>query len=338
MAAVASRIATRRSLVAVVWVLAVVLPAGLGLSDFTMQNIDLAVIYAILAVSLNLVFGLAGQLSLGHGALFAIGAYASGIITTNWGQPFLLGLLGAIVAGAAAGLLIGAPSLRLRTHYFAFATLAFAAIVTLVIVNLQTLTGGSDGLTGIPLAALFGWQIQGLTGFYYLALAFLALTLAISVNVHRSRLGRALTALREDELAARASGLNVSALKLIVFVISAVLAGVAGSLFAHLSGFVSPDSFGLDTSVLLVAMVMVGGLGTITGGVIGGVLLTLLPEWLRFSQAYYGMIYGAVIALLVVFLPGGIVGIVQDVATRAGRRPAGRPSGTARARLWRQRG
>jgi branched-chain amino acid transport system permease protein len=317
---------TRQAALALILVVALVVIPALPLSTYTLQNINLAVIYAVVALSLNLVFGFAGQLSLGHGALFAVGAYTSAILTAKHSQPFLVALGCSLAAGVLAGLLIGGPSLRLRSHYFAFATLAFASIVNLVIINAPGLTGGSDGLTGIPPASIAGFEFSQLVHYYYLALAVLALAVVVSANIRASRLGRALVAIREDELAAQASGLNVSLYKLLAFVVSAALAALAGSVYAHQSAFISPDVFGLDLSILLLAMVVIGGGGTIAGVVVGAVLITLLPEWLRFSSGYYGIIYGAVIAVLMIFLPGGLAGVARSVRDAvAARRGADRP-------------
>jgi branched-chain amino acid transport system permease protein len=288
----------------------------LPLSTYTLQNVNLAVCYATVALSLNIVFGFAGQLSLGHGALFAVGAYTSGILTARYSWPFVPALACALAAGALAGLLIGGPSLRLRSHYFAFATLAFASIVTLVIRYAPSLTGGSDGLTGIPQASVAGYELTALIDYYYLALAALVLAVVVSMNIRGSRLGRALVAIREDELAAEASGLNVSFYKLLAFVVSAALAAFAGSVYAHQSSFISPDAFGLDLSILVLAMVVVGGSGTIAGVVVGAALLTLLPDVLRFSSGYYGIIYGAVIAVLMIFMPSGLAGAARALRDR----------------------
>jgi branched-chain amino acid transport system permease protein len=307
-------------LAAVAFVVVPLLP----LSTYALQNVNLALCYATLALSLNLVFGFAGQLSLGHGALFAVGAYTSGILTARYAWPFLPALACALLTGALAGLLIGGPSLRLRSHYFAFATLAFASIVTLVIRYAPSLTGGSDGLTGIPQASIAGFELTRLVDYYYLALVVLVLAVVISVNVRGSRLGRALAAIREDELAAEASGLNVSFYKLLAFVVSAALAALAGCVYAHQAAFISPDVFGLDLSILLLAMVVVGGSGTIAGVVVGAALLTLLPEVLRFSSGYYGIVYGAVIVVLMIFLPSGLAGIARAVRDRLALRRGNR--------------
>ncbi|HEX6022413.1 MAG TPA: branched-chain amino acid ABC transporter permease [Solirubrobacter sp.] len=297
-------------------VIALAVVPALPLSTFTLQNVNLAICYATVALSLNIVFGFAGQLSLGHGALFAVGAYTSAILTARYSWPFLPALASALVAGALAGLLIGGPSLRLRSHYFAFATLAFASIVTLVIRYAPSLTGGSDGLTGIPQASIAGYELTALIDYYYLGLAVLVLAVVVSANISGSRLGRALIAIREDELAAEASGLNVSFYKLLAFVVSAALAALAGSVYAHQSAFISPDVFGLDLSILLLAMVVVGGAGSIAGVLVGAALLTLLPEVLRFSSGYYGIIYGALIAVLMIFAPAGLAGVMRGLRGR----------------------
>ncbi len=300
--------------------LAALCPPLLGLGRYSLQLLDIALVNVILVLSVNLVFGMAGQMSLGHAGLFAAGAYASAILTVTYKQPFLVGLLAAVAAGTLSGLLIGAPALRLKGHYLAFATLGFGEIVRLVILNLPTVTRGHDGFPGIPAPLLFGWRVRTLGQQYYLLLAAVLLTIWISDNVRRSRLGRALTAVREDELAAQVAGLNVSLLKIFAFCLSAGLAGLAGSLYAHLFTFISPDVFSMDLSIGVIAMLMVGGYGTIGGSILGAIVLTLLPEWLRFSKAYYMFIYGAGIVAIMAFLPGGVVGAAGRLWTNL--RPA----------------
>lgn len=299
---------------AVLLVICLALPA-FDPSRYTMSTLNVTLIYIIVLISLNMLFGLAGQVSLGHGALFAVGAYTSAFVTATLHQPFVLGMLSAIFTGALAGVLIGAPALRLKSHYLAFATLAFGAIVQLLIVNIPSITHGSDGFTGIPPPSLFGWELKTSGEVYYLLVAFALFAMGLMWNVKRSRLGRALESIREDELAAQVAGVDVAFHKIFVFVTSSALAALAGGLYAHLFAFISPDVFGLGLSVQLFAMVIVGGAGTILGSVIGAVLLTLLPEWLRFSKASYGVIYGLGILFLVIFMPDGVVGGAGRLAT-----------------------
>lgn len=284
------------------------LPPALGLERYPMQLLDIALVNALLVLSLNLVFGLAGQMSFGHAGFFAIGAYASAIVTVTLHQPFLVGVLAAIILGGAAGILVGAPTLRLKGHYLAFATLGFGEIVRLTILNWPSVTHGQDGVVGIPSPVLLGWQVRTVGQYYYLLLGAVLVAIVISRKIQYSRLGRALAAIREDELAAQVAGVDVASHKILAFTISAGVAGLAGALYAHLFSFISPDVFSMDVSISLVAMLMVGGAGTLGGSVIGALVLTLLPEWLRFSKAYYMILYGVGIVVMMIFLPDGAVG------------------------------
>lgn len=304
------------------WIVTVLLalslaPPALDLSRYTMSNINITLVYVTVLISLNLVYGLAGQLSLGHGALFAVGAYTSAFMTATLSQPFLVGVAASLLTGAVAGVLIGAPSLRLKSHYLAFATLAFGEIAQLLIANVPSVTHGSDGFSGIPAPSIFGLEIKAAGELYYLLLAFALVAMAVMWNIKKSRLGRALEAIRQDELAAEVAGVDVPFHKIFVFVTSAALAAVAGSLYAHLFSFISPDVFSLGLSVQLFAMVILGGAGTITGSIIGAALMTLLPEWLRFSKASYGLLYGLGILVLMIFMPDGVVGGVRRLWDQA---------------------
>ena len=308
------------------------LPPAFDISRYTMTNINITLVYVIVLISLNLVYGLAGQVSLGHGALVAVGAYTSAFMTATLKQPFLVGLMASIFTGGVAGLLIGAPSLRLKSHYLAFATLAFGEIAQLLITNLPSVTHGSDGFSNIPPLMIFGFAFTSVGEIYYVLLAFVLLAMGIMWNIKRSRLGRALEAIREDELAAHVAGINVSYYKIFVFVVSAAMASAAGSLYAHVFSFISPDVFGLSLSVRLFAMVIAGGAGTISGSIIGAVLLTLLPESLRFSKASYGLIYGLAILFVMIFIPDGVVGGVRRLwAYSFNRNAAARTQATREA-------
>ena len=298
-------------------VVLIIIAAGLlpllPFDNYWMENLDVALVYVILVLSLNLAYGFAGQLSLGHAGLFAIGAYVSAIVTVTYHQGFIVGLGGALAAGLVAGAMIGAPSLRLRSHYLAFATLGFGAIVQLSIINLPKWTGGSDGFVSIPSPVILNWSVDTVWRYYYLLLAFVILVGLMSINIQHSKLGRALIALREDELAARQVGVNTATLKIFIFVVSAGIAALAGSLYAHLFTFISPDAFSFTLSIQLVMMMIVGGAGTISGSIIGAVVVTLLPEILRFSQAYYGVIFGLSVLVVVAFMPDGIVGLCRKL-------------------------
>lgn len=279
-------------------------------SNYMMRLVNLALVFAILAISLNIVLGYAGQIALGHAGLFGVGAYTAALMTT--GQSGLLFWPAFIAAGIVtgiAGLLIGIPTLRLKGHYLALATLGFGEIMRHIFFNWRAVTHGMDGIGNIPAPSAGLFNIQGEARFYYLAGIVLAVVMLMTHRLGRSKYGRMLAAIRDAELAAGTSGVEVSRLKIIAFFISAVLAGFAGSLYAHLMSFISPDVFVFDVTAQVLMMVLIGGIGTTWGPVLGAVVLTFLPELLRVSKAYYQLIYGAGIAVMIIFLPTGLLGL-----------------------------
>ncbi|MCF8033182.1 MAG: branched-chain amino acid ABC transporter permease [Desulfarculaceae bacterium] len=280
-----------------------------------------AVINIILAVSLGIIVGYIGELSLAHGAFYGIGAYTSALLMVKLGLPFVAAFPLSVVSAGFMGLIIGIPSLRLSGHYFAIATLGFQGIVVLLIINLVDLTRGPMGLPGIPSPGtleIFGWTISfgDKLAFYYLAFAVMIVVLILVRNLLRYKFGEAFIATREDSLLAASLGVHPRNCRMLAFVVSTALAGAAGSLYAHYTMFISPDSFTLGESIYLVTMVIVGGRGTIVGPVVGAVLLTALPEVLRFAGDLQFVIYGLMLMLVVIFLPKGIVGLVEQTKQR----------------------
>jgi branched-chain amino acid transport system permease protein len=272
---------------------------------------DLAMIYAVVALGLNLLMGYGGQISVGHAAFFGIGAYVSAILSVDFGWSFWTALPMALAVSAAFGLLLGLPTLRVRGHYLILATLGFGEIVRLVLQNWQQVTKGPTGIVGIPPVNLFGVVLQSERQFYYLALVFLVLALLTTWRLVRTRMGRELISVRDNELAAELMGVDTVRVKLFAFGTSAAFAGVAGSLYAHMSGSISPDVFTFEVSVAVLIMVMLGGAATIFGPVLGALLLTALPELLRDFKEFYLLFYGVGILLLSIFLPNGLAGLVQ---------------------------
>jgi branched-chain amino acid transport system permease protein len=284
---------------------------------FVAHYMDLMVfvgIYSIVTMALCLLMGYAGQISLGHASFFGLGAYMSGVITTRYGvNPWLCLLMGMAIS-AIIGLIIGAPSLKLRGHYLAMATLAFCIIITIVFNQNVAWTGGPDGLAFIPGLSVMGHPLDSIAKYYYLVWSFVLMTLLLSLNIIRSRVGRALRSIHGSELAAGAMGVNVAKYKIWVFVFSAVLASIAGSLYAHYLNFINPASFDLFVSIKLLIMIILGGMHSLWGAIVGAALITFLGyEWLHYFEDAEVMIYGIIILAIIIFLPGGLVSIPGKV-------------------------
>ncbi len=286
-------------------------------SAYGIVLLNMALMYTIVVIGLNFVYGYGGFFSLAQAAFWGIGAYTAALLTTDWKMGFLVGMLGAAVVTSLCGLLLGLPTLKLRSHYLTLATLAFAEVVRLVLMNTEWLTHGAQGIRGIPPAAVGPLVFSDAYRFYYLNLLVVVLAILFSVRFRHSRLGRALEATRDDELAARASGVNVTYCRVLAFTLSALMAGLAGGLWAHFSAYISPETFDLFATIRFVSMLLIGGAGTAIGPVIGAFFLTYLPEWLRFLEAYYMAIYGLAIVLILVFAPRGLVGLVEGLIARA---------------------
>jgi branched-chain amino acid transport system permease protein len=284
-------------------------------------------IHTMLAVALNLLLGYAGQISLGHAGFFGLGAYISGVLTSAYGlNPWLVMPLAAMAVGAAA-FLIGLPILKLKGHYLAMATLGLGIIIYIVFNETVDLTGGPSGLSGIPNLTIRDIVFDSDLKNYYLIWSFTLLVVLLSINLANSRIGRALRAVHDSEVAARVAGVNARLLKVQIFAMSAVISSFAGSLYAHTMTFISPTSFGFNFSVELLTMVVIGGLGSIYGSFLGAALLTLLPEILREAHDYDIIIYGALLVIMVMFMPGGLVRGVPEIF----RKLTGRKGGTSNA-------
>lgn len=263
-------------------------------------------INACVVVGLNLLIGYTGQISLGHAGFFGLGAYASAILTTRWGWP----PLAALAAGAAAtGLLafaVARPILKLKGHYLAMATLGLGIIISIVIVNEAAWTGGPDGMALGPLAA-FGVELSGERAWYWLLAGVLLLVTWLALNLIDSPAGRALQAIHGSEIAARVAGIDTTAFKVRVFVLSAVLASMLGSLHAHYVGFLTPGIAGFFHSIELVTMVVVGGMASVYGSLVGALVLTLLPQLLSALEGWETVAFGAILMLTMIFLRRGLV-------------------------------
>ncbi|MFP3999874.1 MAG: branched-chain amino acid ABC transporter permease [Desulfobacterales bacterium] len=296
----------------------VLLMPHLVLNDYYIGVLVFSAFNCLACIGLCLLMGYAGQISLGHGAFIAIGAYSSGILTTATGwSPWTAMAAGALVSMAIA-FAVGVPTLRLKGHYLAMATLGFASIVHIVAVAATEFTGGPAGLLGIPRISLFGYSLDSDISYYYFAWFAVVIGLYFAFNLIHSRVGRGLRAIHGSEDAACAVGVNINAYKIQIFAISAVYASVSGSLYAYYVNYIDPGPFDVMHSVVLVTMVAVGGLRHLWGAVIGAVLLSLLPELLSMAAAplqvigiayqpdYDILVYGGILLLIMMFLPEGL--------------------------------
>ena len=284
------------------------LPFWLG-SPYHLHVAIMAGIFTILALSLNLLLGYTGQLSLGHAAFFGIGAYTSALLTLRLECSVWLGLLAAALAAALAGWAIGRLALKVRGAYFVLVTISFAGVISLVSVNWMDLTNGPLGLPGVPAPELARFSLRTKSAYYYLVLLAAAASYLVCHRLVHSRLGRAFLALRENEALAESVGVDPTRTLVVAAVVSAAMAGVAGALYAHYTRFVSPEVFLFSYTVTMVIMVVAGGKGTLLGPVVGALLFTVLPEALREAMAWQWQMlaYGVLLVLLVFFLPRGIV-------------------------------
>jgi branched-chain amino acid transport system permease protein len=295
----------------------ILLPLPLFLYNaYTQFVINVMAINVILAVGLNIVKGFAGQVTVGHIALMAIGAYSSAVLSTKLGFPFWIALPSAMVITALAGAIVGIPSLRLEGAYLALATLGLAESVRIFISGTEFL-GAAVGYENIPPPYIGSWSLENHRAYYYVAMPIALLGLYFSFSILSSDIGRAFKSIREDPLAAAASGVNVPKYKVIAFVISALYAGCAGSLQAHMApGFLHPNNYTINEMITLLLMVVFGGIGHIWGGVIGAIVVTLIDDFTRDYYQYRMLVFGAVIVLVVMFMPRGIGGIIDDVLMR----------------------
>jgi|UniRef100_A0A7V6DQR6 branched-chain amino acid transport system permease protein len=264
-------------------------------------------IFIILAVSLNLIIGYAGQVSLGHAAFYGIGAYASTLTAMNLHAPYPLAVASAMVFTGLCGLALGLPTLRLKEDYLAIVTLGFGVIIDLCMRNMD-ITGGPDGIVGVPTPSILGVSFRAPLLYLILVVLGVSFTLLVTHLLVTSYHGRALKAIRDHEITAQVMGINSPAYKVAIFALAASLAGLAGSLFAHYIQHINFESFGLHTSILIVCMVVLGGMGSMVGSVLGAVILTVLPETLRQFQAYQDLIYGGLLVALLALRPQGILG------------------------------
>jgi len=305
------------------------------LKNYGIYLLSYWLVYVIANMGLNLTVGYAGQKSLGHAAFFGIGAYTVAILMKA-GVSFWLGLPLAMFGCFAIGLAVGFPALRVQTIYLAFATLGFNTAVWLVLRNEEWLTGGTFGINGIARPWFFGIDLEGSLAYYYFVLGVTVLLGAAMWGLLRSPWGKAFTALRDNPIRAESLGISVQAYTLLSFAIGAVYAGIAGALFASLVQFIEPAPFAVGTSFMMYLMVVVGGPGYFFGPLLGSAVGVLLPEWLRFAQAWYLFVFGAAVVLLMLWLPDGLLSIPDRIRAKRQAKEASAARTAAAAKLGTQ--
>lgn len=283
---------------------------------------NLALINLILIASLNLLMGYGGQISLAHAGFFGLGAYASGILNVKYGLSPWMGLPAAALVAGVGALVIGIPALRLRGHYLAMATLGWNAILVVFFTQLVDLTGGPNGLLGVAPFSLFGHALDTEMSVFPLVWAVAFLTMLAILHLLHSRIGRAVRAVATNELGAEAVGIDSFRTKLVVFVLSAAMAGIAGSLYVHVNQYASPETFGIAPSIMLLVMVAIGGAGTFFGPVLGAIVYTAVPQLLLDYEDAELMLFGLGMLVVLILFPGGLAGIPAAFGRLVRRRKA----------------
>lgn len=286
-----------------------------------LYHYDLAILVGINAtvvIGLNLLVGYAGQISLGHAAFFGLGAYSSAVLTSRYEWTPLLALAAGVILVGVIAFVIARPILRLKGHYLAMATLGLGMIIYLVITSEAWLTGGPDGID-VPMLEVFGFQVASEQSWYWIIAAILVLTYWLALNLIDSPVGRALRAVHGSEIAATTAGIDVTGYKVLIFVVSAVVAAFMGGLYAFYSGFVTPSLAGFMHSMEFVVMVVFGGMASVIGSVVGAVILTLLPQFLTSFADYEWLAYGAILMLVMIFMPKGLVPTLEGWLRRWSR-------------------
>lgn len=290
-----------------------IIPVALTGNPYHLFVVNTILVFAMLAVGLQLVLGYGGILQLGYAGFFGLGAYASALVVARAGLPFVVGFGAAIVAACVGGLIMS-PIIRLRDVYFAMASFVFGLILELVFNQWSAVTNGPIGFRGIPTPAIFGVVLQRPEHFYYLLATVLIVEYVLVFRLLHSPFGTALQAMRESEVACKTSGINTALIKVKLILVSSAIAGTAGSLLAHMNGFISPPSFGWAQSVTILMMVVVGGVRSLPGAVLGAAAIRLILERTSVLGRQSNIVFGIVLILFMAFLPNGLAGLVRRMA------------------------
>lgn len=288
----------------VLFILAAVVPAWT--SKYVLEVLTNSFLYVVLCLGLNIVVGFAGLLDMGFAAFFAIGAYTTGILTSHYGWNFWLTIPPALALAALSGIVIGTPTLRLRSDYLAIVTLGFGEIIRILARNLKALTGGPSGLIGIQRPTLFGLKLDQIQHYYYIFLALVVIGILVSERLEHSRLGRAWKYVRDDEDAAEAMGIPKHLIKLAAYIMGALFAGSAGCFYSAKMTAISPETFQFMQSIMILVAVVLGGMGKIAGMVVGALAMILFPEVFRTIGSMRMLVFGIILILMMMFRPQGL--------------------------------
>lgn len=298
----------KKVVIPLVYVILAVIPL-LGVSQYFIRVLCLIGVYSMLTMSLNLIAGYMGQTSMGHAALYCLGGYFSALLGSNFGWPFWITVFFGILGGALGGLILGLSTMRLSGSYLAVITLAFAEVVEMIVLNWTSLTNGPLGVRNIPRPSIFGWELTTSNGgFYWLVLVLVTICILVSLCVVNSKFGRAVRAIKEDELAAKLMGVHTAAYKVKTIVLSGAMAGLAGAFYASMNRYIDANTFNFDVSMTILCIVIFGGLGSIPGMIIGSILLISFPEVLRGLADYRFVVYGLLLIFMMRFRPQGLLG------------------------------
>lgn len=280
-------------------------------SQYVIRIATIALMYVVLALSLNLISGMLGQVSFGHSAFFGIGAYAAALVVTKTDMGAEVSFLAAVLLAGVFGILLGLPVLRLKGYYFTIVTMVFCEIIRIIELNWMSVTRGPLGIMAIKKPAFFGFVLKSQRQLYFFAVIMVIAAYLIIKNLMNSRIGNAIMAIRDDELAASAMGIDVFKYKVMVFVVASMLAGMAGAFYAQYTGYIDPTNFSSVKSNEMLLMVIFGGLGSTFGSFVGAIVLTVLPELLRGLSIYRQLIYGVLLVTLMLVRPQGLFGSVN---------------------------
>lgn len=263
----------------------------------------------VIVTGLNFITGLTGQMNMGTAGIMALGAYTTALTTTRFQFPIVLGFCLAVAVGCLIGLCLGYPSLRLKGVFLSLTTIGFSEITRLVLTNAVEVTGGTMGVQNIPPIVLFGIKLDTSFKVYYLYLVFAILVSVFAYRLIHSKWGRVFKAIRDNVEAVEASGIDIARMKILAFTLATILGCFGGAMYAHMMGYINPTTFTQDLSANYLAMMMLGGIGTVGGNIIGAMVVTIVPELLRFMQNYYWIIFSAIALCFAIFLPNGIVSL-----------------------------